>query len=95
MDSHHPDEPHVHLSLLGVDPRYQRTGIGRALLNEGLSRANAVSMPVYLDTANPDNVPYYEGFGFRIVCEFDFPSGGPHSWGMLRRASVEDPRSPS
>lgn len=84
MDSHHPDEPHLHLSLLGVDPRYQRSGIGRTLLGHGLSRADSSGLPVYLDTANPDNVPYYQGFGFRVVCEFDIPSGGPHYWGMLR-----------
>ena len=87
MDSSHPDEPHIHLSLLAVDPRYQRSGVGATLLSEGLARADSERLPVYLDTANPENLPYYERFGFAIVWEFDIPSRGPRCWGMLRRAS--------
>lgn len=92
MDSHHPHEPHAHLSLLGVDPSYQRSGTGTALLEDGLSRADAVGVPVYLDTANPDNVAYYARFGFEVTCEFTLPFGGPDYRGMLRRTSASTVR---
>jgi ribosomal protein S18 acetylase RimI-like enzyme len=85
MDSHHPDEPHIHLAVLGVDPAHQRTGVGSLLVRSGLDRADEVGLPVYLDTSSAENVPYYRRFGFDVLVEFDFPLGGPHAWGMLRR----------
>jgi len=88
MDSHHPDEPHIHLAILGVDPTRQRSGVGSALVRAGLARADAAHLPVYLDTATPENVPYYQRYGFEVICQFDFPLGGPHAWGMLRRPSA-------
>ena len=85
MDSHHPDEPHIHLAILGVDPTRQGSGVGSALVRAGLARADGAGLPVYLDTSAAKNVPYYLRFGFEVICEFDFPMGGPHAWGMLRR----------
>ncbi|MBW3589975.1 MAG: GNAT family N-acetyltransferase [Actinobacteria bacterium] len=88
MDAHHPAEPHVHLAVLGVDPSHQRSGIGTLLVDEGLRRADTDGLPVYLDTDEPANVPYYERFGFQVTCEFDIPLGGPRMYGMLRQAKI-------
>lgn len=85
MDSHHPDEPHIHLAILGVDPTHQRSGVGSSLVRSGLARADEADLPVYLDTSVAENVPYYRRFGFDVIAEFDFPLSGPHAWGMLRR----------
>jgi ribosomal protein S18 acetylase RimI-like enzyme len=85
MDSHHPDEPHIHLAIIGVDPTRQRCGVGTELVRSGLGRADEARLPVYLDTSVADNVPYYRRFGFEVSCEFEIPLGGPHAWGMLRR----------
>lgn len=85
IESHHPNEPHRYLAILGVDPDRQRSGVGRALLEHGV--AETPDRPIYLDTSKEDNVPYYRSHGFEVNCQFDIPHGGPHMWGMLRGAS--------
>ncbi len=39
MDALHPQEPHWHLPLIGVDPAHQGKGIGSALLSHILDVA--------------------------------------------------------
>ena len=64
QDQGHPHDPHVYLWFLAVDPKHQRGGVGHALLARVCEEAEA---PVYLDTSNPDNVPYYAGAGFQEI----------------------------
>lgn len=79
----HPDEPHLYVSLLAVSPERQRGGRGRVLLNAALAEADALGVPTYLDTANPDNLPYYGSFGFAITGEVKLPRGAS-LWYLLR-----------
>jgi len=69
VDAKHPHEPHWYLALLGVDPSYQRTGAGSALLAPVLARCDATGLPAYLETQKPENVPWYGRFGFEVVDE--------------------------
>lgn len=80
QDRGHPQEEHVFLWFLAVDPPHQRGGVGRALLERVFADAEA---PVFLDTANPANVPYYAGFGFEEVGRAPLPRGAT-MWHMLR-----------
>ena len=80
----HPPEPHWYLSVIGVAPDLQRKGFGGALLNPMLERADREHMLTYLETFRPENVPYYERFGFQVVGESDIPEG-PHMWSMSRQ----------
>lgn len=84
MAAGHPHEPHVYVSLLAAHPSRQRGGRGRALLTRAIERAEALDVPVVLDTANPANLPYYHGFGFRTTGEATLPRGAP-LW-YLRRS---------
>jgi GNAT superfamily N-acetyltransferase len=79
----HPDEPHVFVWTLTVAPAHQRRGVGRALLAEAFARAAEKAVPTYLDTANPDNVPYYASQGFEPVGRTKLPRGAP-LWFMYR-----------
>ena len=83
LDAGHPVEPHVFVSLLAVDPRFQRGGRGRALLNAAIAAAVRLNVATYLDTANPDNLPYYRSFGFALTGEARLPRGAP-LWYLLR-----------
>jgi GNAT superfamily N-acetyltransferase len=76
----HPPDPHVYLWFLAVDPRQQRGGVGRALLARVYGNATA---PVYLDTANPANVPYYASNGFEELGKATGPRGAS-MWFMRR-----------
>jgi ribosomal protein S18 acetylase RimI-like enzyme len=79
----HLDEPHLYLWFLGVDPARQRGGVGRALIAQVAEDAREQEVPVYLDTSNPANVPYYASNGFEVVGEADLFRGA-HIW-FLRR----------
>jgi ribosomal protein S18 acetylase RimI-like enzyme len=81
----HPHDPHVYLWFLAVDPRHQRGGVGRALLARVHQDAQAGDAPaqVYLDTANPDNVPYYASNGYEEIGKAAGPRGAS-MWFMKR-----------
>jgi ribosomal protein S18 acetylase RimI-like enzyme len=60
---------------LGVLPEFQRTGLGRALLHEGLRRAResgAMQMDVKAESTNPASQGAYRAVGFRPVYEAPF-----------------------
>ena len=76
----HPHDEHVYLWFLAVDPQHQRGGIGRALLARVYEEADA---PVYLDTANPANVPYYASNGYEEIGKAAGPRGAA-MWFMRR-----------
>jgi len=61
-----PDEPHYYLGVIGLDPVFQGLGAGRQLLQSfcDLSAADPASCGVYLETAEPSNVGFYEHAGF-------------------------------
>jgi ribosomal protein S18 acetylase RimI-like enzyme len=80
QESGHPEDAHVYLWFLAVDPAHQRGGVGRALLARVYEDADA---PVYLDTSNPDNVPYYASAGFEEIGRGVLPRNTP-MWFMRR-----------
>ena len=80
QDSGHPEEEHVFLWFLTVHPEHQRAGIGRQLLARVVEEAEA---PVYLDTANPANLPYYASAGFEEIGRAALPRGAT-MWFMRR-----------
>jgi ribosomal protein S18 acetylase RimI-like enzyme len=65
----HPPEPHWYLSTLGVDPREQRRGLGRALLAAWLADVDRDASCAYLETDRPENVAFYERAGFVVLGE--------------------------
>lgn len=80
----HPKEPHWYLNLLVADPASQRGGVGGALQQVILDRADAEGIFCYLETQNPDNLPYYGRFGYEVVERLDPVSGGPPLWTLRR-----------
>ena len=79
-----PPQPCWHLGSIGVDPMLQRSGAGTALISHMLPRIDADGLPAFLDTSQPDNLGYYERFGFRVTAESALPNGIP-LWGMTRQ----------
>jgi GNAT superfamily N-acetyltransferase len=84
MKRHHPDEPHWYLATIGSDPAVRGRGFGQALMRSRLDRCDAEHCPAYLESSKPDNVPYYERFGFTVTGEMVLPDGGPTLWPMWR-----------
>ena len=84
MEGAHPSEPHYYLPVMGVDPRHQGEGIGKALMAPILRRCDEEHTPAYLEATTPRNRAFYERLGFELVRERRFPHGGPPLWGMGR-----------
>lgn len=86
LKAHQPaDYPWWYLQFIGVSPAAQGTGLGGAVIREGLELAAAQGLPVYVEVMNTDNLGYYHHVGFETVAEFDIPDSGPHVWAMLWR----------
>lgn len=83
MAASHPREPHWYLPLIGVDPAFQGAGIGTALLQHRLRMCDTDAIPAYLETQKPENVPYYQRFGFTVRSTIEHP-GCPTLWTMWR-----------
>jgi ribosomal protein S18 acetylase RimI-like enzyme len=84
MKKTHPEEPHWYLAVIGSDPTVRGGGFGQALMRSRLDRCDAEHAPAYLESSNPDNVPYYTRFGFELTGEIKLPDGGPSMWPMWR-----------
>lgn len=78
----HVQEPHWHLLAFGTAPEVRGHGYGEALMLSGLARCQADGLPAHLETSNPDNIPYYERFGFEVTGAVDPPGGWPRNWLM-------------
>lgn len=63
---HKPTSPHYYLGVIGVGSSVHGLGIGTQLLKSFccLSADDRQSSGVYLETANPSNVRFYERAGF-------------------------------
>ncbi|MGV2917619.1 GNAT family N-acetyltransferase [Streptomyces alfalfae] len=81
---HAPQEEHWYLAVVGADPAARGQGHGANLLRSGLAQADAAGMPVHLESSKPDNLPFYEHFGFSVQEEARLPGGGPVLWAMRR-----------
>jgi GNAT superfamily N-acetyltransferase len=75
--------PHWYLSLLGVDPPAQRTGVARGLLTPRLARCDEARAPSAL-TSGEANVAYYEAFGYTATRKIEVSGNGPTHWVMWR-----------
>lgn len=84
MKQQHPEEPHWYLAVIGSDPTVRGAGFGQALMRSRLGRVDGEHAPAYLESSNPDNVPYYLRFGFEVTGEIVVPEGGPTLTQMWR-----------
>ena len=85
LEKEHPtDSPHWYLAGLGTHPDWQGSGIGTALLEPVLLRADTTGLPAYLESSKVSNIAYYRRFGFEVTGEISLPNGGPTLWPMWR-----------
>jgi GNAT superfamily N-acetyltransferase len=76
--------PHWYLLALGVEPSKQGRGIGEALIEPVLARADSEGLPCYLETFNERNLPFYKRHAFQIAGGGNIPEG-PDFWTMIRK----------
>ena len=81
-----PEEPHWHLGPVAVDAHLQGMGIGSKLMRDFCAQMDATGEDAYLETDKPENVRFYERFGFEVVGEEEVI--GVPNWYMARRAKA-------
>ena len=81
-----PQDPHIHLNMIGVRKAAQGGGIGRLLLDHvhQSSAEDPNSSGVSLTTELESNVDLYKHVGYEVFGETDV-SAELHSWTMFRR----------
>jgi ribosomal protein S18 acetylase RimI-like enzyme len=65
---HDPKQPHWHLTFLGVAPDFQGKGIGSQMMKFYCDIVDRDMIEAYHETG-PENVHFYERFGFKVVGE--------------------------
>jgi GNAT superfamily N-acetyltransferase len=75
-------EPHWHVGPVAVDAPLQGQGIGSALLADFCVRVDREHALAYLETDKPENVRFYERYGFATVGAG--PVLGVPNWFMRR-----------
>ena len=76
--------PHWYLTVIGVDPALQGKGWGSRLVRYVSERADAGGVPMYLETTNERNIPFFERGGFRVRSEARVRPDGPCVSAMVR-----------
>ena len=77
-----PQERHWHLGPVAVEPALQWMGVGSQLMERFCEKMDAEGELAYLETEKPENVRFYEKFGFETVGEA-LVLGAPN-WFMRR-----------
>ena len=62
-------EPCWYLSVLGVDPAFQRQGLGSGMMKHVTRMVDELVLPAYLESCNPKNISLYLRHGFELVGE--------------------------
>ena len=86
---HREIPPHWYLMVIGVAPEGRGRGLGRALIQPMLDRADAAGVPCYLETAQPGNVAFYEHLGFTQLKNVVEPQSNLGLWTFRRDPPLE------
>ncbi len=84
MAEHHPSEPHWYLPLIAVHPNWAGQGLGTLLMKYALQRCDEQGLAAYLESSNPENIPFYQRHGFKIIGEIQHGCSPPLT-PMLRK----------
>ena len=92
LDSWTKGTKHIYLAILMTDPRFQRRGIGTAMLDWGHKRADKDGVPCFL-IASPVGHPLYQSVGWKNVEKplqlvlkdwIKYAENGDMGWGMYK-----------
>jgi len=84
LERRHPTEPHYYLEFIGTDPAHQGKGLGTALIQPMVERADVEGVGMYLESSKLSNVSFYSRFGFEVREVLTHRRNGPKQWLMWR-----------
>lgn len=71
IKKNHPKHDFVHLWYIGVNPEHQGKGLGTELMSKIIADSQEQQKPIFLETSNEKNFPFYERLGFDRIAELD------------------------
>ena len=84
MEERHLREPHFYVRIVGVRTALQGQGLGTALMQPTLHRADSAGLPTYIEASSTHSAALYERLGFVHMDVLELPEGGPPVWPMRR-----------
>lgn len=84
IEKAHPTEPHYYLEAIGTRQDQQRKGVGSRMINLVLDRCDEEGTPAYLESSNPQNIPFYARHGLELREEIECGKGAPVVTAMWR-----------
>ena len=84
MERQHLREPHFYVRTVGVRTALQGQGVGSALMQPTLERADSAGLPTYIEASTERSAALYERLGFVHMDVYELPEGGPPVWAMRR-----------
>jgi GNAT superfamily N-acetyltransferase len=84
MEERHLREPHFYVRTVGVRTALQGQGVGSALMQPTLERADSAGLPAYIEASSERSAALYERLGFVHMDVLELPNGGPPVWLMRR-----------
>ena len=84
MEERHLREPHFYVRTVGVRTAPQGQGVGSALMQPTLERADSAGLPTYIEGSSERSAALYERLGFVHMDVLELPEGGPPVWLMRR-----------
>ena len=84
MEERHMREPHFYIRTVGVRAALQGQGVGSALMQPTLERADSNGLPTYIEASSERSAALYERLGFAHMGVLELPQGGPAVWPMRR-----------
>src|SRR5579875_2751270 len=94
MEERHIREPHFYVRLIGVRPSLQGRGLGSALMQPTLQRADSAGVATYIEASTRRSAALYERLGFQHTGVLELPDGGPPLWLMRRPAAGSAHQTP-
>ena len=76
--------PHWYLFSIGVGKEYQGKGFASKMLKPVFNHFDQTGYPCYLETHNPQNIKFYENYGFKVVEVGKLPDTDKNHYAMLR-----------
>jgi GNAT superfamily N-acetyltransferase len=84
MEERHLREPHFYVRTVGVRTALQGRGVGSALMQPTIQRADSAELPTYIEASSERSAALYERLGFVHLDVLELPEGGPPVWRMRR-----------
>lgn len=78
MYEYHPKDISLwYLAFLGMDTAHQNSGMGSILMKNCLLEVDKAGTIAYLESSNPQNVPFYERHGFEVMGKIEVDDAPP------------------